>query len=284
MSKPQATSLDHREAMLFRGREKELALAQSLWSAPLPAAGRRALLFFGIGGIGKSAFGRQIVREIGRRLEGKGWLEVVRPAFASINLAEAAAADPVQALLQLRLQLALTWRDARFDFAFARIHEARYPGSDIRRQYAASNPDGAVLRRLAPALAEMPLIGIAYKYLDRVVAKGLGRSTGAPSRCSGRSPARMQHASISACPSASASTSSTPSARPSGAAPSPSSSTPSRRSTAMPRSRVASAPSRTTPGCASWSGRPRAWASSCPVATTSNGRASSIRWCAIGSP
>ena len=197
MSKPQATSLDHREVELFRGRERELELARGLWSVPLPADQRRVLLFTGIGGIGKSALGRRIIREIGQSLASDGWLETPRPAFAAIDLAEAASEDVVRALLQLRLQLALTWRDARFplfDFAFARIHEARYPGSDVRRQYAALNPDGAVLRRLAPALpdavldsnrlqdaadginellAETPLIGTVYKYLNHVVAKGL---------------------------------------------------------------------------------------------------------------
>ena len=197
MSKPQATSLDHREVELFRGRERELELARGLWSVPLPADQRRVLLFTGIGGIGKSALGRRIIREIGQSLASDGWLETPRPAFAAIDFAEAASEDVVRALLQLRLQLALTWRDARFplfDFAFARIHEARYPGSDVRRQYAALNPDGAVLRRLAPALpdavldsnrlqdaadginellAETPLIGTVYKYLNHVVAKGL---------------------------------------------------------------------------------------------------------------
>ena len=197
MSKPQATALDHREVELFRGRERELERARGLWSVPMPADRRRVLLFTGIGGIGKSALGRGIIREIGQSLASDGWLETPRPAFAAIDLAEAASEDVVRALLQLRLQLGMTWREARFplfDFACARIHAERFPGSNVLRQYALLNPDGAVVRRLAPAqpeglvdserlqdaasginelLAETPLIGTAYKYLNRVVAKGL---------------------------------------------------------------------------------------------------------------
>ncbi len=197
MAKPQATSLDHREAELFRGRGEELDLARGLWSVPLRPDQRRVLLVTGIGGIGKSALARRIVRDLRDAYVSDAWLDVAKPAYAAIDLAEAWSQDVVQALLQLRLQLGMTWREARFplfDFAFARIHAERFPSSDVLRQYQLLNPDGTVVHRLAASLpmglddserlqdvadgineilADTPLLGTAYKYLNRVFARGL---------------------------------------------------------------------------------------------------------------
>jgi hypothetical protein len=197
LSKPQPTSLDHREATLFCGRERELELARGLWSAPLPADGRRILLFTGIGGIGKSALARRIIRDLKDEWASDPWLELAKPAYAAIDLAETWSQDVVQALLQLRLQLGMTWREARFrlfDFAFARIHAERFPSSDVLAHYELINTDGMVVHRLAAALpmglgdserlqdvadginellSETPLIGTAYKYINRVFARGL---------------------------------------------------------------------------------------------------------------
>ncbi len=89
MAKPQATSLDRREAELFRGRADELALARGLWETPLSPDQRRVLLFTGIGGIGKSALARRIVRDLRDAQASASWFEVAKPAYGAIDLGEA---------------------------------------------------------------------------------------------------------------------------------------------------------------------------------------------------
>jgi hypothetical protein len=49
------TTLDLREAELFRGREAERAAARALFAQPLPIDARQVLHVTGVGGIGKTA-------------------------------------------------------------------------------------------------------------------------------------------------------------------------------------------------------------------------------------
>lgn|GEM_PF-2434357 len=92
----------------------ELELARGPWSVPLPADGRRILLFSGVGGIGKSALARRIIRDLKDEWASDAWLDMAKPAYAAIDLAETWSPDVVQALLQRRLQLGTTWREVPF--------------------------------------------------------------------------------------------------------------------------------------------------------------------------
>jgi hypothetical protein len=184
------TPLDQREAELFAGREAELALFEERFDPPPARDERRVLLFTGVGGLGKSALARAIVRKLQAN-------HAERPAaWALIDFADAGATDPVQACLQIRLQLGTALGGARFpifDVAFARYHQERYPGSDVRRQFAALDPGGAIVRNLARVLPEpardssfwqdaadgigelvgsLPLAGLAYKHLSEWVHRG----------------------------------------------------------------------------------------------------------------
>ena len=58
-------------------------------------------------------------------------------------------------LLQWRLQLGATFKGSRFsifDFAYARIHAERFPGSNVCKLYAPLDPNSALVRRAAAAL------------------------------------------------------------------------------------------------------------------------------------
>jgi hypothetical protein len=180
------TALDSREAELFAGREAELRLFVARFEPPPAPDERRVLLFTGVGRLGKSA----LARAIQRRLEEIKGLRSA--AWAAIDFADAGGTDPVQACLQIRLQLGATLgpgvRFPVFDTAFARYHAKRYPGSDIRSQYQALNPNGELVRRLTRFLPEddrdaslwqdladgvaavaegVPLLGLGYKRLNQ---------------------------------------------------------------------------------------------------------------------
>lgn len=184
------TPLDQREAELFAGREAELRLFEDRFDPPPAKGERRVLLFTGVGGLGKSALARRIVRKLKAD-------HAERPAaWAAIDFAEAGATDPVQACLQIRLQLGAGLKGARFpifDVAFARYHQERYPGSDVRRQFAALDTNGAVARRLLRNLpdaaqdgelwkgvtesvvgliGELPLVGFGYEQANKLFQRG----------------------------------------------------------------------------------------------------------------
>ncbi|MGF1474844.1 MAG: tetratricopeptide repeat protein, partial [Geminicoccaceae bacterium] len=187
MSQPELRSLDLREAELFRGRSRELNIFNDMFDPPPAMDERRVLLFTGVGGLGKSALARRIVRKL------KADARQRPAAWALIDFADEGATDRATALLQLRLQLGTTGRQLTFpifDVAFARYHGQRFPGSDVLRQYNLTNPDGAIARRLADLfgspttdcehlqnladglnelIANVPLIGTAYKYVNRSV-------------------------------------------------------------------------------------------------------------------
>ena len=191
------TSLDRREDELFQGRSRELDIVSTCAATPLALNRRQVLLFTGVGGIGKSALARRIIRDLRARHEQPGGLlDLPRPGYAAINFAEAWSLDPVQALLQIRLQLGVTLLGARFpifDFAFARIHQERFPSSEVLETYGLLNPDGALVNRFGSALPEplrdsevlqtvadgiselveeTPMLGTALRYLNRVFHKG----------------------------------------------------------------------------------------------------------------
>ena len=193
MVPPRQTSLDKREAELFQGREDLLELVRHRMADPLAPGDREVLLFTGVGGIGKSALARRMVRELrGAYEQADGYLATAKPAWAAIDVGEAWSSDSVTALLQIRLQLGMTWRDARFpvfDFAFARIHAERAPSSNALTHYGLLSKDGAIVQRLARSLPsglkdsdvlqdaasginelleDTPLLGLGYKYLNRI--------------------------------------------------------------------------------------------------------------------
>ncbi|HEX8376074.1 MAG TPA: ATP-binding protein, partial [Geminicoccaceae bacterium] len=165
------TPLDQREAELFAGREAELRLFEDRFDPPPARDERRVLLFTGVGGLGKSALARRIARS----------LKAANPerpaAWAAIDFAEAGATDPVQACLQIRLQLGAALKGARFpifDVAFARYHNERYPGSDVRKQFAALDPNGAIARRLLRGLPDAAQDGELWKGVTEGIAGLIG--------------------------------------------------------------------------------------------------------------
>ena len=200
MVPPRHTSLDKREAELFQGREDLLELVRRRMTDPLAPSDREVLLFTGIGGIGKSALASRMVRELrGAYEQADGYLATAKPAWAAIDVGETWSSDSVTALLQIRLQLGMTWRDARFpvfDFAFARIHAERAPSSNALTHYGLMSKDGAIVQRLARSLPsglkdsdvlqdaasginellkDSPLLGLGYKYANRIFHGGAER-------------------------------------------------------------------------------------------------------------
>ena len=154
MTRP-AVALDQR-ADLFQGRTRERALVRGLFYPPLPEKERRVLHFTGPGGIGKTALARRFLeelRELHQQPDGRSGEP--RPAFAAVDLAETWSRDPLQVLLQWRLQLGATFKGSRFpifDFAYARIHAERFPGSNVRKLYGVLDADSELVRRAAAAL------------------------------------------------------------------------------------------------------------------------------------
>ncbi|GAB5470289.1 MAG: hypothetical protein Kilf2KO_33190 [Rhodospirillales bacterium] len=197
MVAPRFTSLDKREAELFQGREPQIEALRARIKTPLRPDEREILLYSGVGGIGKSALARRLVRELRAAYEEPaGFLVRAKPAWAAIDVAEIWARDSLQALLQIRLQLGVTWREARFpifDYAFARIHAERAPSSDVLKHYGLLTPDGSLVQRFAGALPmglkdsdtlqeaaaalnelleDIPLLNTGYKVLNRVFHGG----------------------------------------------------------------------------------------------------------------
>ena len=139
----------------------------------------RVLVWYGVGGQGKTAlqgeFGRMIERTRG------AWVNVKnrRLASALVDLENPANRNPAQALLSLRLQLAEHggFRFPAFDLAFARYFGLDQPGKDIRAVHPELFKQGSEILGDALALIEdaatiIPGYALLAKYGSKLAARG----------------------------------------------------------------------------------------------------------------
>ncbi len=139
----------------------------------------RVLVWYGVGGQGKTAlqaeFGRMIDRARGN------WVNVRNRRLASslVDLENPANRNPAQALLSLRLQLAEHghMRFPAFDLAFARYFTLDQPGKDIRAVHPELFKRGSevladVLSLADDAASLIPGYGLLTKYGSKLAARG----------------------------------------------------------------------------------------------------------------
>ena len=145
---------------------------------PLAPDAYRVLVFYGVGGEGKTALARHLLGMLEKEYAGRaGW--------AAVNFEDAAMRRPAEGLLSIRLQLRRTAGLAfpAFDTAFAHWFGKTYPGADIRQRHPelfrteselAGDAYGVgldVLKDmegiLADTLGEVPGLGLLWKYGNR---------------------------------------------------------------------------------------------------------------------
>ena len=135
----------------------------------------RVLVFYGAGGQGKTALCEHFQDLLAERickweLDRGG----ARPGFASLDLESPPSRRPDTGLLSLRLQLQdrAGIRFPAFDVAYARYFTLTRPGMSLRDHHPELfREENEILEDLlgvaGDVLAEIPGIGLAYKYLDR---------------------------------------------------------------------------------------------------------------------
>jgi hypothetical protein len=164
-----------RATKLFINREKLVTLFLRAFDPPPKPDAYRVLVFYGVGGEGKTALVRHLL----------GLLEKEYAGWATVNFEDVAMRRPAEALLAVRLQLRQTAGLVfpAFDTAFAHWFGKTYPGADIRHHHPelfrqASELAGDafdvgldVLKDmetiLAEVLNEVPGLGLVWKYGNR---------------------------------------------------------------------------------------------------------------------
>ena len=179
MIKPSHALPQRSASEVFTDREDARARFTRALDEPQGTDDYRALVWYGVGGQGKSAlqaeFGRMIDRARGN------WVNVRhrRVASALVDLENPGNRNPAQALLSVRLQLAEhgAMRFPAFDLAFARYFSLDQPGKDIR----AVHPElfkrgGEVLADVLSLAGEVahviPGYGLMAKYGSKLAARG----------------------------------------------------------------------------------------------------------------
>ena len=110
---------------IFTNRERPIALFDAA-RADLPPDRHRLLVFYGVGGQGKTALCRHLRRRLAdENQHGRRW--------GHLDLTEPQWHEPARGLLQLRLSLRASGsiRCTLFDVAIARYWERAYPTEDI---------------------------------------------------------------------------------------------------------------------------------------------------------
>lgn len=139
----------------------------------------RVLVWYGVGGQGKSALQAEFGRMVDRRRG--AWVNVRKRAIgqALLDLELIERRSPVQAMLTLRLQLGDSAGIAfpAFDTAFARYFALDNPGKDIRAVHPQLFQSGGsvladVLSLASDAAAIIPGYGLLTKYGSKLVAAG----------------------------------------------------------------------------------------------------------------
>jgi tetratricopeptide (TPR) repeat protein len=167
---------------VFTDRERPVTLFLRAFDPPPAPDAYRALVFYGVGGEGKTALARHLLGLLEREYAGRaGW--------AAVNFEDAALRRPAEALLSIRLQLRRTagLSFPAFDTAFAHWFGKTYPGADIRQRHPelfrqASEEVGDALgygfdvlkemsKVLEDALGEVPGLGLVWKYGNRFHAR-----------------------------------------------------------------------------------------------------------------
>lgn len=171
---------------VFTDRETPAGLFFAAFEPPPAPDDHRVLVFYGVGGEGKTALARHLLGRLEAAHAGRaGW--------AAVNFEDAAMRRPAEALLSVRLQLRKTagLPFPAFDTAFAHWFGKTYPGDDIRHAHPGlfrqgSEPVGdalgygfdvfknmdAVLNEAAQdALGQVPGLGLIYKYGNRFHAR-----------------------------------------------------------------------------------------------------------------
>jgi len=179
MIKPSHALPQRSASDLFTDREDARARFSRALDDPQAGDEYRILVWYGVGGQGKSAlqgeFGRMIDRARGQWVNARNR----RLASALVDLENPANRNPAQALLSVRLQLAehASVRFPAFDLAFARYFSLDQPGKDIR----AVHPElfkrgGEVLADVLSLAGEVanviPGYGLMVKYGSKLAARG----------------------------------------------------------------------------------------------------------------
>jgi hypothetical protein len=139
--------------------------------ADLPPDQHRLLVFYGVGGQGKTALRRELMRRLAAE-------QPRRHRFGAIDFHVETFRDPPRGLLELRRRLGASGkiRMAVFDVAIARYWERAYPGEDVTRALGDLFSDGdGILSELAQSgrdaldLAEdVPFgVGLGVKLINR---------------------------------------------------------------------------------------------------------------------
>ncbi len=148
----------------FTDREDAQAAFVRALATPQGPDDYRVLVFYGVGGQGKTALGRRLMALA--RDEGAG--------VAALDLSAAELRKPEQALLSLRLQLGSSagLRFPAFDFAFARYVALAYPGTKLQDAYPAlAAGESEVIQDLLAfaeaGLSLLPGLNLVFKYGQR---------------------------------------------------------------------------------------------------------------------
>ncbi len=134
----------------------------------LDPAGYRVLVFYGVGGIGKTA----LRKHLGQVLDARGDVR-----WAELDFTPAAHRNPDNALFLVRneLQRKYTFRFPSFDIAYAFFWERTNPQTPLARADFPFLEEGDVLAEVIEAVGDVPGVGLVTK-IPRAVAR-LGRKT-----------------------------------------------------------------------------------------------------------
>lgn len=160
---------------VFTDRDEPRTRFLRAFDPPPGAEQYRVLVFYGVGGEGKTALARHLLGMLEKEYAGRaGW--------AAVNFEDAAMRRPAEGLLSVRLQLRRTAGLAfpAFDTAFAHWFGKTYPGADIRQRhpelFRSTSEDAKDTLDILPdlgalltdALDEVPGLGFIYKNLHRI--------------------------------------------------------------------------------------------------------------------
>ena len=172
--KPSHSTSSFKAERIFADREDATDLFRRAFNGSQNADEYRVLAWHGVGGQGKSALSRELMRIAGEIAEKTS---DARIGHARINLEYPRLRQPGDALLSVRLQLGRAFgaRFPCFDTAFVRLHALLNPGIDIRQRHPELfKGDNALLEGLSEiggaVAGEIPGVGLLFRYGKRFTA------------------------------------------------------------------------------------------------------------------